>query len=596
MSAEELAFTSRPDCPLPPIPKIPADLVEDCLVPDPPEPLYEGFEFPPIPVPPPIGCAEIFVTGSISYDDPPGVTASVNNRDGDQCFPILDLDISIPCVCSSINPNGSVRFGGPSISFTATHDKTATPDECSCDIDLDLEVQFPCICPTVEAKSKSGFGGGGAKLEAEAAKNEGPGNCSCDIDLNLDVQFPCVCTSIEPLPPKYSYFGPKVQWEKIEKNSENSSECMCETSLELDVKFPCICTEVDTITTSAFFGPPSLTMTAEPFRLEESSECVCALNFDVEVSFPCICTDLTGYGTVNIVSGATPTLDIEVTPHNNTGTDTCECLNELTIELTLPESCTTINGSSITGKVFPGGGVTGWIGQMDDDPCSVQLNDLEITVTGVTAEVTVTREGTGDCVHQVVAGTGTQGSIHVYYGDCGGGATAGCMEVYGGTIGGTITGVSGTISGNITQQSSDPCALEITDLTIDLPDVLETIGRSETGSGSCVGDVTINSEGDGIVVNKIECPGGCDGVTGSGAFSIPISPDGTFSGELVQDSTDPCKLKLDNLVLAVEGFLTAITVTPEGSGDCITDISLNSTGDGITVTRGPCPESMAKYC
>jgi hypothetical protein len=53
------AFTERPDCPIPFVPKLELDLIDDCDIPEAPEPIFEAPEIDPIIPPPDIGCPPI---------------------------------------------------------------------------------------------------------------------------------------------------------------------------------------------------------------------------------------------------------------------------------------------------------------------------------------------------------------------------------------------------------------------------------------------------------------------------------------------------------------------------------------------------------
>lgn len=94
------AFSSTSACPMPPIPIIDVDLIQDCDVPEAPDPIWEGPQVPP-PVPPElsIGCPpiEIDTTVRVDQDDPSfSVKFDPSYDDEDKCFPKLTFDVAFP--------------------------------------------------------------------------------------------------------------------------------------------------------------------------------------------------------------------------------------------------------------------------------------------------------------------------------------------------------------------------------------------------------------------------------------------------------------------------------------------------------------------
>ena len=100
-----LAFrTDREDCPMPAVPAIELGLIDECLIPPAPEPIWSS---PPPPVLPPlpfIGCPTFEVSPTVEVVDnldEPEFDASVDYADEDNCFPHLNLNLRLPRVLTS---------------------------------------------------------------------------------------------------------------------------------------------------------------------------------------------------------------------------------------------------------------------------------------------------------------------------------------------------------------------------------------------------------------------------------------------------------------------------------------------------------------
>jgi hypothetical protein len=140
-------FPIRPDCPLPDVPPIGRNLIQTCEIPGAPDPIFQGLEFPPIPVPAPIGCAEIITNVELIRDDnlPAKFEIDIEYKDDDFCFPEWKFDINIPCECTVIR-NGKIKVKGGELTVGFAPVEPDPEDPCNCDMkfNFDLKIDDPC--------------------------------------------------------------------------------------------------------------------------------------------------------------------------------------------------------------------------------------------------------------------------------------------------------------------------------------------------------------------------------------------------------------------------------------------------------------------
>jgi len=200
------AFPSRPGCPIPEVEKIPHDLVRDCVVPVPPDPFFEGFTFPPIPVPAPIGCAKIeiekkdtsFSTAPFTLPAPkPELEVGVSYRDGDQCFPSLEFDLAIPCICTDITvAKADVALTDNPIpeaiiTIEPKNPPELNPDLCDCQLEFKFDLKIPEACTSIEINTGSELvapAGVGLVFESSPSETD-----PCVYDINLGLVIPDFC-------------------------------------------------------------------------------------------------------------------------------------------------------------------------------------------------------------------------------------------------------------------------------------------------------------------------------------------------------------------------------------------------------------------
>ncbi len=96
----DYAFSSTAACPLPPVPIIDVDLIKDCVVPDPADPIYEEPNIP-MPVPPEldIGCPPIAISSSVRTNQDTArfqAWSQPKYDDGDNCFPQIFFAVDFP--------------------------------------------------------------------------------------------------------------------------------------------------------------------------------------------------------------------------------------------------------------------------------------------------------------------------------------------------------------------------------------------------------------------------------------------------------------------------------------------------------------------
>lgn len=171
------AFHSRSDCPIPFVPDIEPDLIQDCKIPPIPDPFFQAPELPPIVPPITLGCPPISVSASarkMPPDSPLKFSASASTYDpsGDECFPEIDMQIYVPFGCPkmSAGESNSPSVGlSPDITFNVVQTEDDAPE---CAYEFDLDITFPCTSLNMRSVGISRI-----TLEAEP---------TLDVDTELD--------------------------------------------------------------------------------------------------------------------------------------------------------------------------------------------------------------------------------------------------------------------------------------------------------------------------------------------------------------------------------------------------------------------------
>lgn len=186
------AFSSRSDCPLPYIPDIEPDLIQDCEIPPVPDPFFETPLFPPIIPPITVGCPPISASADVwkvqnpSFSPKFSVFTSTYDPDGDECFPYLDLDIWIPFACPSFSvksPSPSVSTS-PSYSLKITKKKDNAPD---CEFEFDLDITFVCTSLSISISNSKISWDSDPSLSISQSLNMSDNKCELELDFKLEV-------------------------------------------------------------------------------------------------------------------------------------------------------------------------------------------------------------------------------------------------------------------------------------------------------------------------------------------------------------------------------------------------------------------------
>jgi hypothetical protein len=184
------AFSSRSDCPIPYVPAIEPDLIQDCVIPPAPDPFFEAPAFPPIIPPITVGCPPIKVSASVHKTDSgdPELSANTGTYDpsGDECFPQIDLDLFIPYAC----PEMEVRTKKfrvaerADLDFGIVQDADDAPD---CGYKFDLDIVFPCTQLEVEASAAKLSWNQDPKATFDVTKDFAGGQCKLFGDMKLGI-------------------------------------------------------------------------------------------------------------------------------------------------------------------------------------------------------------------------------------------------------------------------------------------------------------------------------------------------------------------------------------------------------------------------
>jgi hypothetical protein len=185
------AFRDRDGCPIPYIPQLDLELVQDCLIPEAPDPIFEAPEIDPIIPPPNIGCPPIWLNMRRSalrqvyswiipdrFVKPRPIVPNyaqfavdISYRDDDYCAPNIDIEVAMPEFVIPCPPF--------KLCFNDTHGPQGQPDDCP-DIDINRFKR------TRKFEDR--------KLDFVADINFGP---DCEIDVEVDVDIVVPCTRIE---------------------------------------------------------------------------------------------------------------------------------------------------------------------------------------------------------------------------------------------------------------------------------------------------------------------------------------------------------------------------------------------------------------
>lgn len=343
------AFSSRSDCPIPYVPNIVPDLIQDCVVPPIPEPFFEADIFPPIIPPIPLGCPSIIFSGSLHSGSPLSLSTKFSQQDGiDNCFPILDFDIQIPFICPSMSQrNGAASWSkvafSPSYRLSVSRTQNSAP---WCDYNFDLDITFPCTSVSVSL-SKSFSTDWTPNFSARASASIGSNADKCDIGLGFefDIVFPCTSMSVSP---SYSF---KTSWTpsfSVSAVASLSLGSTCDIGMNMlfDIVFPCTSVSVSTsaIIVQAF-DSPSLSVTGlTSLSLGDTCDVGLGLLFDIRVP----CTSLS-FSTSNVIMLGQG-LNYETIILTNAGKTSPVCEWDLGVQyqLYLPCQSTSLRSKSVS--------------------------------------------------------------------------------------------------------------------------------------------------------------------------------------------------------------------------------------------------------
>lgn len=289
------------------LPPIASYCLTDTDPPDPPPPINEP-PYLPIPITPPIdmGCFPISLVTSLShaYDRSVGsLSASIGYQGGDPCFPILNIDLDIPCTLTAAQASGAVNQLGETAALSV-YTTTGT----NCDLSLGFSLWIPPIdidlaCPQLEATASlsrvafTGFAGQSYWLNAETTARFGqgaevmgssssgiPGPMTCVLLLDLNLGLPCpVSLSANP---SLSHSWARAPVFTITQDKA----ALCTPSLNMDLWLPCPTSLSVSLSTSwmslqtARSTAPTATASFKAIGGQE-----CNLELDLDLVFPHAC-------------------------------------------------------------------------------------------------------------------------------------------------------------------------------------------------------------------------------------------------------------------------------------------------------------------
>ena len=192
------AFSSRSDCPIPFVPDIVPDLIQDCDVPPAPPPYWQAPTFPPIIPPIIMSCPPIRINTSASAGITFIGTAGSYDPDGDDCFPEINLSLDIP---TGGCPELTVVDQPPPIvaafpNYVLQINKVGEDEEGVCEFEFDLNITFVCTDMTIRKQEINRISfDADPTLDVSADVTMG-GTCDIEFDIELGIPgFTAVTTN-----------------------------------------------------------------------------------------------------------------------------------------------------------------------------------------------------------------------------------------------------------------------------------------------------------------------------------------------------------------------------------------------------------------
>lgn len=201
-TGSKYAFSSTADCPMPPVVRIPCDLVEDCIVPPPPDPTFEAPTAP-VNIPTPtFGCICPSINATVNVGT---FNASVTAVDGDCCDLVYDFNLHVPTSafgCTIITPKVNRKDANVDVQPVVDLTVVPQPDEpepplCEQDLEFEIEIGIPCNLHLVNPNSTVGNNAnpGAGTFDLEIKKTTVPGAnangiSKCKYSYKFDINFP----------------------------------------------------------------------------------------------------------------------------------------------------------------------------------------------------------------------------------------------------------------------------------------------------------------------------------------------------------------------------------------------------------------------
>lgn len=186
------AFSSRSDCPIPFVPEIVPELIQDCEIPPIPDPFFEMNIVPPFIPPIVVGCPPISVSARASRvlnkNFPLKFSASASTYDpaGDNCFPEIDLKLWVPFACPDMSVvNQSPKIAqSPSYMLQVTRNVDNAPD---CEYEFDLDITFVCTSMSVRSQQISRVKFDDPPSLEVNTEVDWEHGCNIDFDIKIDI-------------------------------------------------------------------------------------------------------------------------------------------------------------------------------------------------------------------------------------------------------------------------------------------------------------------------------------------------------------------------------------------------------------------------
>lgn len=283
------------------------DLVDNCVIPAPPDPINVPDLPPPIP---PIdqGCFPLAVSGTFYGPSEHGfvdgkILVSTSSLSDDPCLADFDIGVYIPCFVDISGTGGSVEFSNETETGELSVNVVGGD---SCDFELSFDLTLPCPTALTGSTGVARFSpevtGGTVELTVSPVPD------SCDYDLAFDAVLPCPGTITArtelvgnhclPKPPSISVIARHLTRDEGSSSSSSSSgEATCDFELVFQMDFPCPIAwgepRVRVITPNSFGAPMGiLTIFPEEKSSSSSEQCgdgdlSCMPKLSLDLSIPC---------------------------------------------------------------------------------------------------------------------------------------------------------------------------------------------------------------------------------------------------------------------------------------------------------------------